>query len=148
MNYGVIIFYGSDAELKKVNKLVQYGLGDGIKEISNFKEYDVDGIDAMYYTIEFEQNGWLNILELQKEFNSQKCLIDIIHVLTDKATYIEVISTDSRYDSFADLNTKNSMVNLAEHYDIAIPGLTADDEEDLFEEIDEEYDLEDYDDFE
>jgi hypothetical protein len=137
----IIIFYGSNTELNKVQKLVLDGINDSISDISTGTEFDVDGSDALYYTVDFIQDGWLNIIELQEDLSKQNCEIDIIHVLYDE-TSIEVLSTDSKYDEYEDLNSPQRMQTLAGLYGINIK---TDDEPDELDEPDE-FDYSDFDD--
>jgi len=136
----IIIFYGTTQELNKVQKIASIGLNSAIDDISTPKEFDIDGIDALYYTVEFTQNGWLNIIELQEDLVKQNCYIDIIHILSDE-TSIEVLSTDSKYDAYEDINNPQSMSSLASLYEL---DLEINDEYE--EEDDDEYD-EDFSDF-
>jgi len=134
----IIIFYGSNTELQKVQKLARDGLTDSISSISSSTEFDIDGSDALYYTVDFVQNGWLNIIELQEDLAKQNCEIDIIHVLSDE-TSIEVLGTDSNYDAYEDDSNPQRMITLCGLYGIDVK---SDDEEELEDEDFEESDFE------
>ena len=135
----IIIFYGAPLELKKVQRFANDGLTDTINNISSPKEFDVDGIDAIYYTVDFAQNGWLNIIELQEDLAKQNCFLDIIHVLYDE-TSIEVLCTDSKYDAYEDINDFQRMQTLAGLYNIDIePDEDIDEEFNEYEDDDSDY---------
>lgn len=114
MNFGSVVFVGQNKDLLKVTDLVENEtiLVDSVTEISEAIDVEIEGNQAVLFTMSFTSDQWVDISQLQDEVGEH---IDVVHALTDSENYIEVISTNGDYDIYEDRD-QECMVDLAKVY--------------------------------
>lgn len=150
MFYGSLVFIGTEVALDGVAGLID-------KELivtPNVLEYD-GPIDANYdpagalYTVEFGTDQWIDIFQLRDTIAEHNINVEIIHALTDSFTYIEVISTNGEFDVVEDTDD-TVLTDLAEQYNLDFNQVPESQVEQSLiddDEMDEEQELDDYDDW-
>lgn len=140
MNFGSVVFVGQNKDLLKVTDLVENEtiLVDSVTEISEAIDVEIEGNQAVLFTMSFTSDQWVDIGQLQEEVGEH---IDVVHALTDSENYIEVISTNGEYDIYEDQD-QECMVDLAKVYHLPFKedeAVVDDDEDDEDEEINDVY---------
>lgn len=142
MFYGSVVFLGTTNELRKITKMVDEELLlTNVTDISGPIDVELDR-DGILYNMEFTDNQWISLEQLSAEI-ADIPNIEIIHALTDGATFIEVISTLSEYDDYEDSDNDN-LADLASLYNLEF-GLVADDLDEEDDDISDESEEDDYD---
>lgn len=131
MFYGSIVFLGTSTDLAKVSTMMdgEYP-GFHCLECSEAIEIELDG-PGLLYKLEFNDKQWISLYKVQEAIGT-RANVEIIHALTDTATFIEVISTHPEYDDYANKGD-TKIDDLSRLYHLAFGP-----ESDIIEEDDEE----------
>lgn len=101
--FGTLIFSGAEKDLEHVSYIIDSDdafLMMNIAEIEGPYVYNI-GDDSILYKVRFNDDQWINIVEMTETLEQNKIDVEIIHAVSDNQ-FVDVVSTSSYYDNFAD----------------------------------------------